>query len=83
MACSAAVQCIPERYRGVGLSSESKEGEDPGSWELGLKSVKRLRMLPGQAKEELPSLSSPAQEQGDTDGTSKMEIQNIRNDILT
>ena len=47
--CWCAVR-VSKRYRGVGQSSESKEGDDPGSWELGLKSVKRLRVLPGQAK---------------------------------
>lgn len=41
---------VSKRYCGLGLSSESKEADDPGPWELGLKSVKRLWVSPGHGK---------------------------------
>jgi len=46
-------------------------------------SVRKVcRCYQDRPEQELPSLGSPAQEQGDADRSSEMEIQNIRTDVL-
>ena len=74
---------VSKSYCGAGLNSESKEGDEPGSWKLSLKSVKWLWVSPGQAKAGAALDPLPSTGTGDTHRRSKTGIQNTRNDILT
>lgn len=63
--------------------AESKEANDPGSWELSLESVKPRWVWSGQAKPGAAPTALPSTGAGDTDVSSKMKVQNIRNEVFT